>query len=185
MYERFSTLKLYIPFCLNGINSCTKWSVILELPPVTSTHLQVFACKYRTQCPRLPRLATGNWSKELANSRDWLWLRGCVGNLFAFLLNSSMFDKQSDYNLRQHNILQETSTDLTRAEKGRRSLASEKFWLSCDFSHAVRLFALHLHQTTLVKLMKWSLSGLVQMTLAVTLPEHFISMKILFSANGV
>lgn len=148
---------------------------------------QVFACKYRTQCPRLPRLATGNWCKELANSplEIWLWLRGCVGNLFAFLLNNSMFDKQSDYNLRQHNILQETSTDLTRAEKGRRSLASEKFWLSCDFSHAVRLFALHLHQTTLVKLMKWSLSGLVQMTLAVTLPEHFISMKILFSANGV
>lgn len=119
------------------------------------------------------------------STRDWLWLRGCVGNLFAFLLNNSMFDKQSDYNLRQHNILQETSTDLTRTEKGRRSLASEKFWLSCDFSHAVCLFALHLHQTTLVKLMKWSLSGLVQMTLAVTLPEHFISMKILFSANGV
>ena len=94
MYKSFSTLKLYIPFFLNGINSCTIWSIILKLPPVTSGHLQVFACKHRTQSPcsrqTSGRVELVQGARELY-ARDWLWVRECVSNVFAFFLNNSMF----------------------------------------------------------------------------------------------
>ena len=130
----------------------------------------------------------GNWCRELANSPleiDSEYVDAWVTSSLSCSVNNRMFNKQSDYNLRQQKNwcpnLGEISTDFNGAD----TLASEKVWLSSDFSHGVHPSVLRLHQTTLVKLMKWSLYGLVQMTVAVTLPELFISIRIVFSVNNV